>query len=253
MERLIEMSLLEVRNLVTNYGAIKAVKGISFKVEEGEIVTLVGSNGAGKSTTLNTIAGLVPATSGEIWLNGINITSVDPSIRVLNGLTLAPEGRQVFPDLTTEGNLRMGAYTLKSETQKQSGFDLAYQLFPILKERRHQLAGTLSGGEQQMLAIARALMARPKLLMLDEPSLGLAPLIVRTIFDLIKRINIEGTTILLVEQNARMALSISNRGCVLETGKIVLEGTKDNLLNNPEIQDAYLGGRIKTYKENSDG
>ena len=247
------MSLLEVRNLVTNYGAIKAVKGISFKVEEGEIVTLVGSNGAGKSTTLNTIAGLVPATSGEIWLNGINITSVDPSIRVLNGLTLAPEGRQVFPDLTTEGNLRMGAYTLKSETQKQSGFDLAYQLFPILKERRHQLAGTLSGGEQQMLAIARALMARPKLLMLDEPSLGLAPLIVRTIFDLIKRINIEGTTILLVEQNARMALSISNRGCVLETGKIVLEGTKENLLNNPEIQDAYLGGRIKTYKENSDG
>ena len=247
------MSLLEVRNLVTNYGAIKAVKGISFKVEEGEIVTLVGSNGAGKSTTLNTIAGLVSATSGEIWLNGINITSVDPSIRVLNGLTLAPEGRQVFPDLTTEGNLRMGAYTLKSETQKQSGFDLAYQLFPILKERRHQLAGTLSGGEQQMLAIARALMARPKLLMLDEPSLGLAPLIVRTIFDLIKRINIEGTTILLVEQNARMALSISNRGCVLETGKIVLEGTKDNLLNNPEIQDAYLGGRIKTYKENSDG
>ena len=147
----------------------------------------------------------------------------------------------------------MGAYTLKSEAQKQSGFDLAYQLFPILKERRHQLAGTLSGGEQQMLAIARALMARPKLLMLDEPSLGLAPLIVRTIFDLIKRINIEGTTILLVEQNARMALSISNRGCVLETGKIVLEGTKENLLNNPEIQDAYLGGRIKTYKENSDG
>lgn len=244
------MSLLEIRNLVTNYGAIKAVKGISFTVDEGEIVTLVGSNGAGKSTTLNTIAGLVPATSGEIWLNGTNITAVDPSIRVQNGLTLAPEGRQVFPDLTTEGNLRMGAYTLKSEAQKQSGFDLAYQLFPILKERRNQQAGTLSGGEQQMLAIARALMAKPKLLMLDEPSLGLAPLIVRTIFDLIKRINIEGTTILLVEQNARMALSISNRGCVLETGKIVLSGTKDYLLNNPEIQDAYLGGRIKTSKEN---
>ncbi len=244
------MSLLEIRNLVTNYGAIKAVKGISFTVNEGEIVTLVGSNGAGKSTTLNTIAGLVPATSGEIWLNGTNITVADPSIRVQSGLTLAPEGRQVFPDLTTEGNLRMGAYTLKSEAQKQSGFEFAYNLFPILKERRNQPAGTLSGGEQQMLAIARALMAKPKLLMLDEPSLGLAPLIVRTIFDLIKRINTEGTTILLVEQNARMALSISNRGCVLETGKIVLAGTKDNLLNNPEIQDAYLGGRIKTSKEN---
>ena len=235
------MPLLEIKNMCTNYGAIKAVKGISFSVEEGEIVTLIGSNGAGKSTTLNTIAGLVPIASGEIWFEGENITTLEGHNRVKRGIALSPEGRQVFPELTVEGNLRMGAYTVSNAVREQE-MSNAFDLFPILKERRKQAAGTLSGGEQQMLAVARALMCQPKLLMLDEPSLGLAPLIVAEIFKLIKRINQMGTTILLVEQNARMALSISHRGYVLETGNIVLSGLGTDLANDEKVREAYLGG-----------
>jgi len=236
------MALLEVKNLHTYYGAIKAVRGISFEVNGGEIVTLIGSNGAGKTTTLNTIAGLVPITKGEVWFNGDNISNIDSSEKVRRGITLAPEGRQVFPDFTVEANLRMGAYTVKDKNVKEEGFHQAYTLFPRLAERRKQLAGTLSGGEQQMLAVARALMSRPKLLMLDEPSLGLAPIIVADIFELIKRINKFDTTILLIEQNARMALSISDRGYVLETGHIVLSDTGKNLAVDEKVRAAYLGG-----------
>ena len=236
------MALLEVKDLHTSYGAIKAVRGISFSVEEGEIVTLIGSNGAGKSTTLNTIAGLVSQGSGEIWFNGENISHLDSAQKVKRGIALSPEGRQVFPNLSVERNLHLGGYTLKDKSQMEKGFEQAYALFPRLEERKKQMAGTLSGGEQQMLAVARALMAFPKLLMLDEPSLGLAPIIVQDIFKLIKRINEMGTTILLVEQNARMALSISDRGYVLETGRIVLSDTGARLADNDRVREAYLGG-----------
>ena len=225
----------------TSYGNIKAVKGISFEVDQGEIVTLIGSNGAGKSTTLNTIVGTVPIASGEIWFNGANITKLPCHERVALGIALSPEGRQVFPEFSVEANLRMGAYTM-SKSELAEGQEQAYTLFPILKERRRQAAGTLSGGEQQMLAVARALMCKPKLLMLDEPSLGLAPLIVAEIFKLIRRINEMGTTILLVEQNARMALRISNRGYVLETGNIVLSGKGSDLAVDEKVRAAYLGG-----------
>ena len=235
------MALLEVKNMCTYYGAIKAVKGISFTVEEGEIVTLIGSNGAGKSTTMNTIAGVVPITSGQILFDGKDISKMPGHERVKRGIVLSPEGRQIFPELTVEGNLRMGAYTASKET-KERGQERAYKLFPILAERRKQEAGTLSGGEQQMLAIARALMSEPRLLMLDEPSLGLAPLIMQEIFSLITEINASGTTILLVEQNAKMALSISSRGYVLETGNIILSGSGEQLSVNPQVKAAYLGG-----------
>ena len=235
------MALLEVKDMHTSYGVIKAVKGITFEVGAGEIVTLIGSNGAGKSTTMNTIAGTVPITSGHILFDGKDITSMPCHERVKNGIVLAPEGRQIFPELTVEGNLRMGAYTASKEIRER-GHERAYSLFPILKERKNQEAGTLSGGEQQMLAIARALMSEPRLLMLDEPSLGLAPLIMQGIFSLITQINKAGTTILLVEQNAKMALSISNRGYVLETGRITLSGTGVELSGNPKVSEAYLGG-----------
>jgi len=235
------LALLEVKNLHTSYGAIKAIRGISFSVEEGEIVTLIGANGAGKTTTLNSIVGLVRPSAGEIWFNGENVTNLDPADKVKRGMVLAPEGRQVFPDLSVETNLKLGAYT-SPKNKVFEGLEQAYSLFPVLSERRTQLAGTLSGGEQQMLAVARALMTFPKLLMLDEPSLGLAPIIVANIFDLIKKINSKGTTILLVEQNARMALSISNRGYVIETGRIVLTDTGENLANNEKVKEAYLGG-----------
>ncbi len=235
------MALLEIRDMHTSYGNIKAVKGISFEVDQGEIVTLIGSNGAGKSTTLNTIVGTVPIASGEIWFNGANITKLPCHERVALGIALSPEGRQVFPEFSVEANLRMGAYTM-SKSELAEGQEQAYTLFPILKERRRQAAGTLSGGEQQMLAVARALMCKPKLLMLDEPSLGLAPLIVAEIFKLIRRINEMGTTILLVEQNARMALRISNRGYVLETGNIVLSGKGSDLAVDEKVRAAYLGG-----------
>ena len=235
------MALLEIRDMHTSYGNIKAVKGISFEVDQGEIVTLIGSNGAGKSTTLNTIVGTVPIASGEIWFNGANITKLPCHERVALGIALSPEGRQVFPEFSVEANLRMGAYTM-SKSELAEGQEQAYTLFPILKERRRQAAGTLSGGEQQMLAVARALMCKPKLLMLDEPSLGLAPLIVAEIFKLIRRINEMGTTILLVEPNARMALRISNRGYVLETGNIVLSGKGSDLAVDEKVRAAYLGG-----------
>jgi branched-chain amino acid transport system ATP-binding protein len=235
------MPLLEVSDLCVNYGAIKAVKGISFSVERGEIVTLVGANGAGKSTTLNTIAGLIGSASGSVVYEGRNIANAQSSLIVKSGITLAPEGRQVFPRMTVRGNLEMGAYT-QSRKNIEESLEQNYELFPILKERSRQLAGTLSGGEQQMLAVARALMSKPKLLLLDEPSLGLAPLIIKNIFSLIRRINKLGTTILLVEQNARQALSISDKGYVLETGKIVMSDTGVNLTKNPRVIASYLGG-----------
>lgn len=235
------MAFLEVSDLRVDYGAIKAVKGISFSVEKGEIVTLVGANGAGKTTTLNTLAGLVKAASGTVTYEGADISNAAASVIVKRGITLAPEGRQVFPRMTVQGNLEMGAY-IRSRADMLETLEQNFDLFPVLKERRKQLAGTLSGGEQQMLAVARALMSRPKLLLLDEPSLGLAPLIVKNIFSLIRRINALGTTILLVEQNARQALGISHRGYVLETGKIILADTGKNLAGNAAVVASYLGG-----------
>ena len=234
-------ALLQIDGLAVNYGDIKAVKGISFEVNKGEIVTLIGANGAGKTTTMKTIAGLIRPSSGTILFEGEDITNARPMQIVKRGITLSPEGRQIFPELSVLENLKMGAYTVSSEKCAQ-GIEQAFKLFPILKERAHQMGGTLSGGEQQMLAVARALMVSPKLLMLDEPSLGLAPLIVQDIFKLILRIRDMGTTIILVEQNARMALSISDRGYVLETGLITLTDTGPNLLASDQVREAYLGG-----------
>ena len=234
-------NILEIKNLVVSYGGIEAVKGIDLKVEEGKIVTLIGSNGAGKSTTLKAVAGLVKPKSGEILLNGANLVGKSTDQIVSSGVTLVPEGRRVFENLTVAENLRIGAYLRKDSLAD----DLArvYDLFPRLKEREWQQAGTLSGGEQQMLAVARAMMAHPKLLLLDEPSLGLSPVLVQEVFQVIKNINVErGVTILLVEQNARMALSIASRAYVLTTGSIVLEDTSANLMENSEMKKHYLGG-----------
>ena len=235
------MRMLEVKNLEVNYGAIKAVQGIDFYIDEGEIVTLIGANGAGKTTTMNTIIGVVKAAGGEILFQGNDISKLSSSAIVKNGIALSPEGRQIFPKMTVYENLEMGAYSINKKYIKE-GVEQAYDLFPRLKEREKQIAGTLSGGEQQMLAVARALMSKPKLLMLDEPSLGLAPIVVEDIFRLILRIRKMGTTVLLVEQNARMALSISDRGYVLETGKIVLTGKSKELLSDPKVIDAYFVG-----------
>lgn len=235
------MRMLEVKNLEVNYGAIKAVQGIDFYIDEGEIVTLIGANGAGKTTTMNTIIGVVKAAGGEILFQGNDISKLSSSAIVKNGIALSPEGRQIFPKMTVYENLEMGAYSINKKYIKE-GVEQAYDLFPRLKEREKQIAGTLSGGEQQMLAVARALMSKPQLLMLDEPSLGLAPIVVEDIFRLILRIRKMGTTVLLVEQNARMALSISDRGYVLETGKIVLTGKSKELLSDPKVIDAYFGG-----------
>jgi len=235
------MALLEVKDLAVNYGSIKAVKNISFHVDEGEIVTLIGANGAGKSTTMRTISGLIKPAAGTITFNGTDITKANPAEIVKLGICLSPEGRQIFPELTVLQNLEMGAYTVSKEV-KDRGIERAFQLFPKLKERAKQYGGTLSGGEQQMLAVARALMAEPKLLMLDEPSLGLAPIIVQEIFALIQQIRSMGTTIILVEQNARMALNVSDRGYVLETGNVVLMDTGKNLLRSDKVREAYLGG-----------
>ena len=233
--------MLSIQDLVVFYGHIGALKGINLDIEEGEIVSLIGSNGAGKSTTLNTIAGLVRATSGSITFQGENITNISPSAIVKKGICLSPEGREVFPALTVEENLRLGAYTTKAKSSIQNSFERVYHLFPRLKERVQQQAGTLSGGEQQMLAIGRALMSNPKLLLLDEPSLGLAPNLVLMIFDLIQSINQQGTTILLIEQNANMALSISHRAYVLETGSIALAGDAKTLEGDERVRRAYLG------------
>lgn len=231
--------MLKVNNLKVNFGGIEAVKGISFEVKEGEIVTLIGSNGAGKSTTLRTISGIVKPVDGSIEFEGTDITKVNSSDIVKMGITLCPEGRRVFPDMTVLENIKIGAY-LRSD-DLTNDIERCYRLFPILKERNKQLAGTLSGGEQQMLAVARSLMSRPKIMMLDEPSLGLAPLVVQDIFKIIQEINSEGVTILLIEQNANMALRIANKAYVLETGKITMEGTGRELLDNESIKEAYLG------------
>ena len=231
--------MLKVENLKVNFGGIEAVKGISFEVKEGEIVTLIGSNGAGKSTTLRAISGLVKSTEGKISFDGKDITHMEPSEIVKLGITLCPEGRRIFPDMTTLENIKIGAYLRNDDLTKD--IEKCHRLFPILKERSNQLAGTLSGGEQQMLAVARSLMSRPKIMMLDEPSLGLAPLIVKNIFEIIKEINDEGVTILLIEQNANMALRIADKAYVLEIGNIAMEGLGKELLSNPLIKEAYLG------------
>ncbi|NMB86926.1 MAG: ABC transporter ATP-binding protein [Chloroflexi bacterium] len=234
--------MLEVNNLQVYYGAIHALKGISFHLTQGEIVALIGANGAGKSTTLNSISGLNRPRSGSIVFEGEDITHLPPQDIVRKGIIQVPEGRKIFAPLTVLENLEMGAYIHNDNAQIESDLEMVFNRFPRLRERRKQLGGTLSGGEQQMLAIARGLMAHPKLLLLDEPSMGLAPILVEQIFEIIRDINEQGTSILLVEQNAQMALSIADRGYVLETGKTVLEGEAQNLLEDPMVISAYLGG-----------
>ena len=237
------MDILDVNDLNVYYGGIHAIKNISFTIKKGEIVSLIGANGAGKTSTLHAISGLVPIKSGEISLNGENVTNIEAHKLVSLGMAHVPEGRRIFTELTVLENLEMGAYTRNDTEQIKEDINHMFTLFPRLAERKKQLAGTMSGGEQQMLAMARALMSSPSLLLLDEPSMGLAPLLVQEIFNIIERINKEANvTVLLVEQNANMALSIADRGYVLETGKIILEGTGKELLSNPEIKKAYLGG-----------
>lgn len=234
--------MLEVKDLQVNYGAIRALKGISFKVERGSIVTLIGSNGAGKTTTLKAICGLVKARAGRILLNGEEITNKSTNEIVSRKVTMVPEGRRIFPNLTVQENLLVGAFQRKDKDGIKQDMEWVFELFPRLKERINQKGGTLSGGEQQMLAIARALMSKPDLLMLDEPSLGLAPIIVEELFQVIGKIHQEGKTILLIEQNAYAALNIADYGYVLETGQIVLHGTGKELLDNEKVRQAYLGG-----------
>ena len=233
--------LLELTNIHSYYGHIHALKGISLYVEEGEIVTLIGSNGAGKSTTLRTISGMIHAREGKVVLNGTDITQYEPHIIVTMGAGHVPEGRGIFPKLTVQENLDMGAYTVTDPKQIQDRMALVFELFPRLKERIQQFGGTLSGGEQQMLAIGRGLMLNPRILMLDEPSMGLAPVLVEVIFETIKKLNEQGTTILLVEQNALMALSVAHRGYVLQTGNIVLTDDAEKLKSNEMVQKSYLG------------
>lgn len=234
--------MLRVKDLNIRYGGIHAVKGISFDVPQGEIVTMVGANGAGKSSTLRAVCGLVKPDRGSvITFMDRDITSLDTAEIVRQGITMVPEGRRVFPDLTVRENLILGAYFRKNNKEVEKDIEWVYELFPRLRERKEQLAGTLSGGEQQMLAVGRALMSRPKLLMMDEPSLGLAPLLVKEIFEIIKDIHHQGVTILLIEQNARMALQIAHYGYVLETGSIVLEGTGEELAGSELVKKAYLG------------
>lgn len=236
-----KMELLKIENIAVTYGEIAALKGISISVHQGEIVTLIGSNGAGKSTTLRTVSGLLKPKSGKIYFETDDISKLKPHEIVRKGISQAPEGRGIFSNLSVEDNLEMGAYVRKERAEIKKDKERVFELFPILKERRKQAGGTLSGGEQQMLTISRALMARPRLLLLDEPSLGLAPQIMTQIFNVIQTINRDGTTILLVEQNANKALHIAHRAYVLETGKIVLEGKAQDLLNNPAVKKAYLG------------
>ncbi|HWP51392.1 MAG TPA: ABC transporter ATP-binding protein [Clostridia bacterium] len=233
--------MLQVEDINVFYGSIHAIKGISFSVNEGEIVTLIGANGAGKSTVLNTISGLLRSKTGSIHFNGENISAVEPHRIVLCGLAQVPEGRRIFLQMTVQENLEMGAYTQPS-AGITADIERVYTQFPRLKERRKQISGTLSGGEQQMLAMGRALMSHPKLLMLDEPSMGLAPLLVEQIFEIITQLHKSGTTVLLVEQNAQMALSIADRAYVLETGKIGLSGTGAELIQSDSVRKAYLGG-----------
>ena len=236
--------MIKIDNLVVSYGGIEALKGVSLEVPSGKIVTLVGANGAGKSTTLKSIVGLVKPKSGSIDYEGTDLTKLNTELMVKKGIALVPEGRRVFSDLTVLENLKIGAYSRKDIKGIAEDLEKVYSLFPRLKERTWQVSGTLSGGEQQMLAIGRALMSRPKLIMMDEPSLGLAPIIVKELFGIIKRINEEGTTVLLIEQNANAALKIAHIGYIMETGRITLKGTGKELLNNDEIKKAYLGEQL---------
>ncbi len=236
------MSLLELRDVHTYYGNIHALKGVSITIEPGEIVTLIGANGAGKSTTLKTISGLLRPRHGEVWFDGARLDGVRPHEVVSRGISQSPEGRRIFPRMTVRENLEMGAFQRAYGPELDADFERVLTLFPRLRERARQLGGTLSGGEQQMLAIGRALMARPKLLLLDEPSMGLAPILVEQIFDIVRDINAQGTTVLLVEQNALMALGVARRGYILQTGEIVLHDLAAELIANPEVKKAYLGG-----------
>jgi branched-chain amino acid transport system ATP-binding protein len=237
-----ENNMLEIQNLHVSYGNIKALKGVNINVPKGKIVALLGANGAGKTTTLRTISGIVPASEGSIKLEGKDVTNLLASKITSNGIVQSPEGRQIFPELTVDENLKIGAFTLKDKQKLKENFKRVYRYFPTLEERKKQVAGTLSGGEQQMLAIARALMASPKVLLLDEPSLGLAPLIVKDIFEIVKEINEEGTTILIIEQNALQTLKIADYAYVLEVGKISMEGPADKLIKDKKLIEAYLGG-----------
>ena len=240
-----QASMLKVKDLKVNYGGIEALKGISFDVEQGQIVTLIGANGAGKSTTLRAISGLVKTASGAINFLGRDIIPFNAQQVVAEGIAMVPEGRRVFDNLTVKENLKIGAYLRKDKDEIESGIEDIYQRFPRLKEREWQLAGTLSGGEQQMLAVGRAMMARPKLLMMDEPSLGLAPLVVRDIFAIIRELKAEGITILLIEQNANAALRCADQAYVLETGRITMQGTGEELLADQRVRDAYLGSMAR--------
>ena len=233
--------MLEVKNLSVSYGAIEAVKDISFTVNAGEIVSLIGANGAGKTTTLHTITGLVPAKSGSVMYNGVDLLKTHNNKIVTLGMAHIPEGRHVFTRMSVEENLEMGAFSLKDQSDLKKDLDMGYGLFPRLKERRNQKAGTLSGGEQQMLAMGRALMSHPKTILMDEPAMGLSPKLVKEIFSIIRKLHEQGITILLVEQNAKMALSIADRAYVLETGRITMEGDAKELLNNEQVRKAYLG------------
>lgn len=236
------MALLEVKDINVYYGVIQALKGISFEVEEGEIVALIGANGAGKTTTMQSIMGLIHPKTGSIYYSGERIDNIPTHKIVKMGMTQVPEGRHVFQELTVYENLMMGAYTVKDKEAIKKDVEEMFKLFPRLEERRNQIAGTLSGGEQQMLAISRALMSHPKLLLLDEPSMGLSPILVNEVFDIIKHIHSEGTTILVVEQNAEKALQIADKAYVLETGSIILKGTGKELRDNDSVKKAYLGG-----------
>ena len=236
------MSMLEVKDLVVSYGAIKALQGISFKVDEGEIISLIGSNGAGKTTTLHSISNLIKKVSGQILFEGEDITNLAADKIVKKGLIQVPDGRRVFANMSVKENLELGAYSRTDKAQIKTDLEWTFELFPRLKERLNQISGTLSGGEQQMLAMARALMSKPRLLLLDEPSMGLAPILVDEIFNIIQKISSSGTTILLVEQNAYKALSIANRAYILETGNVTKEGLAKDLINDNSIKAAYLGG-----------
>lgn len=233
--------MLEVKDLYVNYGAVEAIKGISFTVQPGEIVTLIGANGAGKTTTLHTISGLVKAKSGSITYNGTDLQKIDPSKIISLGIAHVPEGRHVFPEMTVEENLQMGAFISKNKEGTAAAMQDVYEKFPRLRERRRQLAGTLSGGEQQMVAVGRALMGKPSIILMDEPSMGLSPLLVKEVFAIIKEIHAAGITVLLNEQNAKMALSIADRAYVLETGTISISGDAQELLKDERVKKAYLG------------
>lgn len=235
--------LLEFKNIVAAYGSITALKNVTFNVEEGQVVSLIGANGAGKTSTMRTITGLLKPSEGQVFFNGEDVTGLPAHKLVEKGISLVPEGRQIIEGLTVYENLEMGAYQRKDKEGVKEDIDRIYSVFPILNDRKDQLGGQLSGGQQQMLAIGRALMSKPKLLLLDEPSMGLAPLIVREIFDIVRRINDQGTTVLLVEQNAKKALEVAHYGYVLETGSMVLEGPAEEVMNNPRVKEAYLGGQ----------